>query len=162
MNLVVAIVLRFAVIVLGYACACIAASGFLNFVTLGSLGFDLDEAGGVATGSMLFTVPVVALLIAYFCFFPSMLVIVVAEVLGKRDWLFHALGGALVALVFLSIIAMVDDEKDLMGDARFSLLMVGGGLVGGLAYWLIAGRGSGTWREAGRLQPLTPPDPPGS
>lgn len=157
MNLVVAIMLRFAVIVLGYACACIAASGFLNFVTLGSLGFNLDEAGSIATGSMLFTVPIVALLIAYFCFFPSMLVIVVAEVLGKRDWLFHALGGGLVALVFVSIVAMVDHEKDLMGDARFTLLMIGGGIVGGLAYWLIAGHSSGTWRNEMLRDPPAPP-----
>lgn len=147
MTVVLDLLLRFATIVLGYAGACLAASGFLNFVTLGWLGFSPTEIGAMAAGSMLVTVPLVALLIAYLCFFPSLVVILTAEYMGRRDWLFYALGGAFVALVFIGVMRLVDSRGEISGEPRFLLLMIGGGMVGGLAYWLVSGHGAGSWRE---------------
>ncbi len=47
----------------------------------------------VATGSFIFSIPFVALFVAYFAFIPAVPAIVIAEILGKRDWLFYALAG---------------------------------------------------------------------
>ena len=52
----------------------------------------------VATGSFVFSIPFVALFVAYFAFIPAVVAIVLGEILGKRDWLFYALAGGVVAV----------------------------------------------------------------
>ena len=92
---------RFALILAGYAIASLAASAFLHVVTLGSLGFTADEAPAVLMGSIVFSIPFVALFVAYFAFLPAIPAILLSEILGKRDWLYHAISGAVVALVIV-------------------------------------------------------------
>ena len=93
---------KFAHMVLGYAAASLAASAFLNVILLGAAGLmAADMPPEVATGSMVFSIPFVALFVAYFAFVPAVVVMLLAELLGKRDWLFHALSGGVVALVFI-------------------------------------------------------------
>ena len=47
--------------------------------------------------------PFVALFIAYFAFIPAIPAILLGEILGKRDWLFYALAGAVVAAVVIGM-----------------------------------------------------------
>ena len=129
MNRVFAWLGRFAVILAGYVAAALAASAFLNLVFLGSAGFSAEQAPMVATGSIVFSIPFVALFVAYFAFIPSIPVILVAEILGRRDWLSYAIGGAVIGLAVVG----------------FFFAIIGGGMVGGIAYWLIAGRWAGSW-----------------
>ena len=138
---------RFALILAGYAIASLAASAFLHLVTLGSLGFTADEAPAVVMGSIEFSIPFVALFVAYFAFLPAIPAILLAEVLGKRDWLYHAISGAVVALVVVVVIRSVAEAgNDAVTDARFALALIGAGMCGGIAYWLVAGRLAGNWR----------------
>jgi hypothetical protein len=101
----------------------------------------------VATG-MIFSIPFVALFVAYFVFVPSAIAIVVAEVLAKRDWLFYALAGGAVGLVFIGFLHENADPDFAVTGTPAVLGIVGGGMVGGLAYWLIAGRSAGSWRAS--------------
>lgn len=87
MNRLVAYIVRFAIILFGYAVAALAASAFLNILFLASHGYAPDHTHPTATASLYFSIPFVALFVAYFAFMPAVIVILVAEILGRRDWL---------------------------------------------------------------------------
>ena len=151
MSRVLIYLARFALILAGYAVASLAASAFLHIVSLGSLGFTKAEAPAVVMGSVVFSIPFVALFVAYFAFLPSIPAILLAEILGKRDWLYHAISGAVVALVVLGFIrGAAETGNDAVTDPRFALALIGGGMCGGIAYWLVAGRLAGNWRDQAR------------
>lgn len=155
MTTVLAILLRFAHVVIGYAAACLVASAFLHLTFLGSQGFDAEEARWVALGSIYFSIPFVALFVAYYAFLPSVAVISVAEHFGRRDWLTYGLAGAIVGLVvgmLLQSPPLVSGDlaaaelHPTMQVPTFLALNVGSGICGGIAYWLTAGRWAGSWR----------------
>lgn len=157
-----AIILRLALILLGYIGASLAASAFINILALGALGLDPDDP--VTTASLVFTIPFMALFVAYFAFFPSLLVVLFTELLARRDWLTHALGGGAVGLVVAGFVLSGETWHVRVGDglepywpslddSRNALLLVGSGLIGGIAYWAIAGRSAGSWREDSPLPP---------
>jgi len=164
MNRIFTYLFRFAVIIAGYAVAALAASAFLNVVFLASAGFTPEEAPMVATGSVVFSIPFVALFVAYFAFIPAVPAIVIAEILGKRDWLFYAIAGGLIALIVLGFFwhaanemyvvsealdlpSQPADTRSAITDPSFALLVIAGGMCGGIGYWLIAGRTAGSWRQ---------------
>ncbi len=156
------IVVRLFVMLAGYLVAALAASAFLHLLVLGSLGFTSDQMPGVLAGSLVFSVPFIALFVAYFSLLPAIVVLALAEVLGRRDWLTYAIGGAAVGIAVAALfwqgglphtqeLGLADPRP--VGDPTltspaFHALMVGGGVVGGLAYWLVAGRHAGHWRRA--------------
>jgi len=149
---------RFAVILIGYVAAALAASGFLHLLLLGSAGFPPDEAHAVVMGSLFFSIPFTALFIGYFAFLPSVAAILIGEIFGQRNWLFHALAGAAVGLAVVVLFwqsAIWPDSSYQTGiepaysTSRFVGMIIGSGIVGGLAYWLCAGRFAGNWRSAG-------------
>ncbi|MEP9374598.1 hypothetical protein [Mesorhizobium sp. KR1-2] len=166
MNGVLAIIFRLAVVLLGYIGASLASSAFINILALGALGAEPGDP--IATASLVFMIPFMALFMAYFAFFPALLVIFFTEYLGKRDWLTHALGGGGVALVVIGFaFGGADVWREGPGegfepywlsldDPRMALLLVGAGLIGGIAYWLIAGRSAGNWRQNADLPPSAP------
>ena len=87
MNRVLAYLLRLFAILAGYVAACLAASAFLHVIVFAWAGFEPGDAPRFIAGSLIFSVPFVALFVAYFAFFPSLAVILVGEALGRRDWL---------------------------------------------------------------------------
>ncbi|KQU74327.1 hypothetical protein ASC75_21375 [Aminobacter sp. DSM 101952] len=142
---------KFAHMVLGYLAASLAAGAFLNLVFLGAAGLmAADMPPDVATGSMVFTIPFTALFVAYFAFVPALVVMLLAELLGKRDWLFYALSGGFVALVFLGFAYQSGDQGFAYRDPLLPVSIIGSGLVGGIAYWFVTGR------FAGALRPTSP------
>jgi len=144
----VAYLIRFAVILIGYVVASLAASAFLNIMVLASLGYAPEHAHPTATASLYFSIPFVALFVAYFAFMPAAIVIIVSEILSRRDWLFYALAGAVVAAVFLGFVHRTADANFDVTDTSAVLAVVGCGMVGGIFYWLSAGRWAGSWRQA--------------
>ncbi|MET3579180.1 uncharacterized membrane-anchored protein YitT (DUF2179 family) [Mesorhizobium robiniae] len=156
MNRLVAYLIRFAVILIGYGVASLAASAFLNIMFLASLGLMTDETQPAAQASLWFSVPFVALFVAYFAFMPAAIAILVSEILGRRDWLFYALAGAAVAAVFLGFAFQTADANFEITDPRVAAAVIGCGMVGGIFYWLSAGRSAGSWRQAGRSAPTSP------
>lgn len=148
MGRVLAYLLRFALILVGYVAAVLAASAFIHLLFLGSAGFLEEDVRPVAGAAMLFSVPFVALFVAYFAFVPSVIAIGLAELLGRRDWLSYALFGAAVGIAFIAAASgNVEGGYDLT-RTPIALGIVGAGMVGGIAYWLTAGRWAGSWRSA--------------
>jgi hypothetical protein len=128
-NSVLAYLGRFAVIILGYAAASLAASAFLHLIFLGALGWSAEEAPFVMMGSIFFSIPLIALFVAYLAFIPSIGAILLAEFIGARDWLFYALAGAAVSIVVIgffwqaaepgnAIVAHPARRHGLLGDLR--------------------------------------------
>ena len=164
---------RCIIIIIGYAVAALATSAFLNMVTLGALGWNGDEAP-IVTGSLVFSIPFIALFIAYFAFIPSAGAILVAEIFSKRDWLYYAVAGGIVAVAVLGFFwhasnemyqvsgaldlpSQLEDTRSAISDPRLASLAVGAGMVGGIAYWLAAGRLAGSWRKrVGEARAISP------
>ena len=158
---------RFALILAGYAIASLAASAFIHLLFLGSQHWEPGQIPAIVTGSLVFSIPFVALFVAYFAFIPTVPVVLLAEVLGKRDWLFYALGGTVVAVAVLGMFWLASEPiasgLDLgngqravdpaIRDPRFAAFLTGGGIVGGIAYWIVAGRFAGHWQARVRRRP---------
>lgn len=126
---------RFAVVIAGFGLSCLAASFFLHLLLLGGVRW---MSGGQEDAFILFSVTFVALMIAYLAFFPALIIIVVAESLGRRDWLFFAIsGGALAALLSAFALSVRN------ADGPFMPSMVAAGIVAGIVYWAVAGRSAG-------------------
>ncbi|PBB88108.1 MULTISPECIES: hypothetical protein [unclassified Mesorhizobium] len=153
MRRLITYLVRFAVILIGYIVASLAASAFLNVLFLAHLGYTPQHPEPAATASLYFSVPFVALFVAYFAFIPAAAVILIAEVLGRRDWLFYALGGAVIALVFLGFVYHIAAANFEVTETRAGLAVIGSGMVGGIFYWLSAGRSAGRWRREPLLSP---------
>lgn len=159
MSRVLAYLLRFAVVILGYLAASLAASAFIHLVFLAPLGWTAEEATLVATGSLVFSIPFVALFVAYLAFMPAVVAILLAELFGRRDWLSYAIAGGIVAAIVVAFVWQGEADAEPIGsDPSFILLMVGAGIVGGIVYWLVAGRLAG---DVGSRTP-TSPGPSGS
>ncbi|MCF6123505.1 hypothetical protein EN904_14655 [Mesorhizobium sp. M7A.F.Ca.CA.001.07.2.1] len=145
MTRLVGYLIRFTVILFGYAIASLAASAFLNILFLASLGYAPEQAQPAVTASLYFSIPFVALFVAYFALMPACIVILLAEILGRRDWLYYALAGAAVAGVFLGLADHSGDTAFTVRDTSAIMAVIGGGMVGGIFYWLSAGRWAGSW-----------------
>lgn len=160
MTRFVSYLVRFAMILFGYAVASLAASAFLNVLFLASLGYTPDHTYPTATASLYFSIPFVALFVAYFAFLPAVIVILVAEILGRRDWLYYALAGAVVAAVFLGLVDNAQESTFAVTDTSAIMAVIGGGMVGGIFYWVSAGRWAGSWWKGENAS--TSPGPSGS
>ena len=155
MRRIIAYLVRFAAILAGYVVASLAASAFLNVLFLAHLGYTPANPEPTATASLYFSVPFVALFVAYFAFMPATVVILIGEVLNRRDWLFYALAGAVVAGIFLGFVHRTADINFDVTETNARLAVLGSGMVGGIFYWLFAGRWAGSWRR----EPLLDPEP---
>jgi hypothetical protein len=136
---------RLFVILGGYVAAAIAASATLHVLLLPTLGFTPDEVGFILTGGAVVSIPFVAILVAWFAFLPFLAVVLVAEFLGGRSWLYYALAGGLTGIVVDGFAwQSAEPAATLATEPRFIAVLVAAGIVGGSAYWLVAGR-SPTW-----------------
>jgi hypothetical protein len=87
-------------------------------------------------------------------FVPAVLLIAVAEIMRLRSLLYYAAAGAVVgfASYFGSDVELrLENTTDVTPVFHPLQLAAAAGIVGGLAYWLLAGRNAGRWRE--RAQP---------
>ncbi|MGB9041436.1 MAG: hypothetical protein WCC81_03065 [Pseudolabrys sp.] len=83
-------------------------------------------------------------------FLPAMVVIVIAEAARLRNFLYYGVGGALVALASYygsDISVRLENTTDVTPVGNALQLAAAAGIIGGLVYWLIAGRNAGRWRE---------------
>lgn len=148
MNRVLAIAWQFALAALGFGAAAFVASLFINLADIPSpADLDRSEFGRELVLSAIGTV-----FVGYLAFVPACIAIAIAELLGRRDWLFHALGGGAVALAAAIMRAGASGTVP-FADASQLAILVAAGLLAGLAYWLVAGRRSGLWQEAPRRAP---------
>ena len=81
---------------------------------------------------------------------PALIVIVLAEIARMRSFIYYGVGGALIGLAsyFGSDISVrLENTTDVAPVNNALQLAAAAGIIGGLAYWLIAGRNAGRWRE---------------
>jgi len=147
MDRLVTYLVRFIAILAGFVAACLAASLFVNLLFASTVVAVIPEFSEAARPTLFVTVPFLALIIANLSFGAFLLVAVAAELLGWRSWIAHALAGAPVALYAGWRMAEAVDAPDAAADAGLMLLTLAAGLVGGIAYWAIAGRNAGRWRD---------------
>ncbi|CCD95647.1 conserved membrane hypothetical protein [Bradyrhizobium sp. ORS 375] len=98
-----------------------------------------------------------------FALIPALLIALITEAFSIRSVLAYAIGGGIVgAACYLGLIPFDPDTLRFDGiDRRQLEILTGAGILGGLIYWLVAGRNAGRWRESPpRLPP--PPLPAGS
>lgn len=156
---------RFTLILIGYMAAVLAASVALHMLTIPRIGLEEDLSAPAASVVLFWSIPFMALVIAYLAFVPSMIAIGLAEALSARSWLYHALAGGVVGLVIaLTFQGSAPDDFLAAGseleiippgqsiyDPVFLAVLAGSGMFGGLAYWLVAGRTSGGWAMRRRV-----------
>ena len=139
---------RFALILFAYAVASLAASTFLHVISLGSLGFTADEAPAVVMGSIVFSIPFVALFVAYFAFLPSVprscLPRSSASATGStmqfrvRSWRSSSSRSSAARRTAATLPSPIRALRSRWSAAA---------CAAGIAYWLVAGRLAGNWRE---------------
>ena len=81
---------------------------------------------------------------------PALIVIMFAEIARMRSFLYYGVGGALIGLAsyFGSDISVrLENTTDVAPVNNALQLAAAAGIIGGLAYWLIAGRNAGRWRK---------------
>ncbi|MHB2267434.1 hypothetical protein [Aliihoeflea sp. PC F10.4] len=146
MSRFVTYLVRFVAILVGFIGACLTASLFVNLLFASSIVAivpELSQAGP----ALYVTVPFFALIIANMSFGVFMIAAVAAELLSWRSWLAHAGCGAVVGLYTGWRFAEAMDRPDAASDAGLMLVTLAAGLIGGIAYWAIAGRNAGNWRD---------------
>ncbi len=150
--------IRLVMIVMGFATAALTASAFYVVVTAGSTGIEHAQQDELDRIGLFVAAGLGTLFIGYYSFLPAMAIIVVAEILAKRDWLFHALGGAAVAIAGLALYWNTGDNAE--ADTSMMMLALAAGICAGLAYWLVAGRNSGSWhrKDTPEDATLNPPE----
>ncbi|HZQ14956.1 MAG TPA: hypothetical protein VFB31_19285 [Pseudolabrys sp.] len=83
-------------------------------------------------------------------FVPALLLIVVAEIMRLRSLLYYAAAGAVVGLTSYlgsDVELRLENTTDVTPVFHPLQLAAAAGIVAGLAYWLLAGRNAGRWRE---------------
>jgi phosphotransferase system glucose/maltose/N-acetylglucosamine-specific IIC component len=81
---------------------------------------------------------------------PALVVIIISEAARLRNFLYYGVGGALVGLASYygsDISIRLENTTDVAPVGNALQLAAAAGIVGGVVYWLIAGRNAGRWRE---------------
>jgi hypothetical protein len=81
---------------------------------------------------------------------PALVVVVISEAARLRHFLYYGVGGALVGLAsYYGSIFRSGLENTTVGAPVGNPLQLAAaaGIIGGIGYWLIAGRNAGRWRE---------------
>jgi len=157
-----ALIGRLFVIFFAFLAACLAAGmivvGAVLFPELSDLG-----SGGVDQGALNIVLGFGFIFVSGFALLPAMIVALVTEAFHIRGALTYAIGGGLVGLAcYLGLVPFDTETLRFEGIVRRHIeIMTGAGIVGGLVYWMIAGRNAGGWRLPPR-SPAPPPMPPGS
>ncbi|HTQ84382.1 MAG TPA: hypothetical protein VMI47_14070 [Pseudolabrys sp.] len=83
-------------------------------------------------------------------FVPALLLILLAEIARMRSIIYFGVAGAVVGLTSYygsDVEFRLENTTDVVPVNHPLQLAAAAGIVGGLAYWLIAGRSAGRWRE---------------
>ncbi len=151
------LIVRLVVVAVGFCAACLVAGIivvfailFPEFSDIGSEPIDQNALNIVLGFGFIF--------VSGFALLPALIVVLITEAFFIRSALAYALGGAAVGLAcYLGLVPFDTATMRFDGIVRRHLeIMTGAGILGGLIYWMIAGRNAGGWRR-----PRQPP-PQGS
>jgi hypothetical protein len=80
---------------------------------------------------------------------PAMVLILFAEAARMRSLLYYGVAGAVVGLAAYfgsDVSSRLENTTDVVPVGHALQLAAAAGIIGGLVYWLIAGRKAGVWR----------------
>jgi hypothetical protein len=152
-----ALIGRMFAVFFGFLAACIVASivvlWALFFPEVSDMSLDVDQ------GAINMVLGFGFILVSGFALLPAAIIALITEVFSIRHILAYAVGGGLAGLFcYLGFIPFDTVNMAFNGIVRRHLeVMVGAGILGGVVYWLIAGRNAGGWRA---VSPEPPPLPP--
>jgi hypothetical protein len=144
---------RATIMFLAYLVACLAAA-MSYFLTAYVTGF-LQVPNSFDWWSLLSITVLFAAWMFFVAALPAAIAIIYGELRNKRSALYYALcgvvasmlpGGAGLLLLSVSMTGIISRTLTV------SAFLVAAGSVGGVTYWLLAGRDAGAWR------PLAPPN----
>jgi hypothetical protein len=142
-----ALVRRVFVVLLAFLAASVVAAFVITLAILLEweqiLAMTDSSAGWLAVGFFFLVLSFKGLL-------PAALVIALAEGFALRSPLFYAAAGGMGLVALYYALGLADSRLGggvLVG--RELEIMAGAGIAGGFAYWAMAGRNAGMWREEG-------------
>ncbi|WP_419906936.1 hypothetical protein [Hoeflea sp.] len=145
MDRYITFLIRLCIITAGFACAALVAGTALALLTR---IVTIQEAGQISDAGLgaglVVAVFAFASLTGYVAFFPSVVIILYSEFTRRRDWLFYALCGGIIAALAPLAYALIGVATDTGGN-DFVVVSVAAGMLGGITYWLVAGRNAGNW-----------------
>jgi hypothetical protein len=152
-----ALIIRLFVIFFAFLIACLAAGMIVVGAVLLPELSDLGSAP-VDQGALNIVLGFGFIFVSGFALLPAMIVALITEAFSIRGALTYAIGGGLVGLAcYLGLVPFDTETLRFEGIVRRHLeIMTGAGIVGGLVYWMIAGRNAGAWRLP---RPFAPPPP---
>ena len=155
-----ALIGRLFVILFGFFAACLVA----GMVVVGAVLFPAlsDFADGpIDPNALNIVLGFGFIFVSGFALLPAMVVAATTEAFSIRGALTYAVGGAVIGLAcYLGMVPFDTETLRFEGIVRRHLeIMTGAGIVGGVVYWMIAGRNAGAWREPPRPLRLPPPMP---
>ncbi len=133
---------RLFLIPIGYIFALLVATSLIALVTwLRAYGPVADDPAALGMTSFIVLADwfILLVLIGQAAALPALAAIVLAEVLSLRHVLYFCGAGLAVAFAVSRLI----DPADAISAPTEPAIIAAAGLAGGLAYWLVAGRGSG-------------------
>lgn len=134
-----ALFLRFFVVMFALCLGSLAA-GATYFAAANSFGAEFDQSyNGHFYWIFIFSALAWSTIFFFWSYIPIFIAVLIAEAFSIRSALIYAVaGGAGGALYGYSLLS--DIPHGIQSAAA-------GGIVGGLVYWLFAGRSAGRWRE---------------
>ncbi|HZX85829.1 MAG TPA: hypothetical protein VFF19_19815 [Reyranella sp.] len=162
MDSLLRLLLRFIVVPLGIAVGMFATMivVMIGYWRIGDLLAGSTEVDALAMYDMLATATFLLAAVVLTMWVVAFIGILFAEGFGIRSWIFHTLNGAVSAWIGAQ---MFTPYPDTLVPFDANLYVVGAGLAGGMAYWLVAGWSAGFWKPvfAAPAQPVatTPAQP---
>jgi len=158
-----ALIGRLIVIAFAFLAACFVAGLIVVTAILFPEFSDLGN-GPIDQGAFEVILGFGFIFVSGFALIPAMLIALVTEAFSIRSVLAYAIGGGVVgAACYLGLVPFDPETFRFEGIVRRHLeILTGAGIVGGLVYWLIAGRSAGHWRASPSRLPPPPPLPSGS
>ena len=120
---------------LGFVVACFAAAGFLVLAVIGADASNFTTYGA-ETFMLVFAT---TLFVGGVAAIPAFIAIGIAEIFALRTIIFHLVAGSAIGLA-AHLLNAVGEGPISGADAQLFLTT---GCVGGLVYWLVAGRSAG-------------------
>ncbi|MGJ4880325.1 hypothetical protein [Bradyrhizobium sp. HKCCYLRH3097] len=158
-----ALIGRLVVIAFAFLAACFLAGLIVVTAVLFPEFSDLGN-GPIDQGAFEVIIGFGFIFVSGFALIPALLIALITEAFSIRSVLAYAIGGGVVgAACYLGLVPFDPETFRFEGIVRRHLeILTGAGIVGGLVYWLIAGRNAGCWREPSPRLPPPPPLPLGS
>ena len=110
--------------------------------------FSAIDVGAIDPNAINILIGFGFIFVSGFALLPALVIVLVTEAFSIRSVLIYALGGGVVGLAcYLGLIPFDTTTMQFNGIVRRHLeIMTGAGILGGLIYWMIAGRNAGRWR----------------